>query len=66
MKIGFLSFKILRFYVFKMAANEGQNIEINIKTKNYLTRFNSQKHAYTIYKCDLCLLCKQSFYGVIL
>ena len=32
MIIGFLFFKILRFYVFKMAANGGRHFEINIKT----------------------------------
>ena len=39
-----------------------------IETQNYYTQFISQKHAYTytIYKCVLCLLCKQSLYGVIL
>ena len=30
MEIGFLLLKILRFYVFKVAANEGRNFEINI------------------------------------
>ena len=33
MKIGFLSFKILRFYIFKMAANGGRHFEI--KTNKY-------------------------------
>ena len=32
MKIRFLFFKLLRFYVFKMAANGGHHFEINIKT----------------------------------
>ena len=36
MKIGFLLFKILRFYVFNMAANGGRHFEINIKTENYI------------------------------
>ena len=68
MKIGFLFFQILHFYVFKMAANEGCHFEINMKTENDITQFISQKIAYTYTnnKCDLCLLCKQSFYGVIL
>ena len=35
MKIGFLFFKILRFYVFKMPANRGRHFEIKIKTENY-------------------------------
>ena len=35
MKIGFLFFKILWFYVFKMAAKGGRHFEINIKTENY-------------------------------
>ena len=30
MEIGFLLLKILPFYVFKMAANEGRHFEINI------------------------------------
>ena len=33
-KIRFLFFKILRFYIFKMAANGGRHFEINIKTEN--------------------------------
>ena len=35
MKIRFLFFKILRFYVFKTEANGGRHFEINIKTENY-------------------------------
>ena len=35
MKIGFLFFKILQFYIFKTAANGGRHFEINIKTENY-------------------------------
>ena len=40
MKIGFLFVKILRFYVFKMAANDGRHFEINIKTENQVIKFN--------------------------
>ena len=36
MKMGFFFFfKILRFYVFKMAANGGLHFETNIKNENY-------------------------------
>ena len=35
MKIGFLFFKILRFYIFKMAANGVCHFEININTGNH-------------------------------
>ena len=58
MEIRFLLLKILRFYVFKMAANEGRHFEINSKTENNEALFISQKHAYTYFfdKCDLCLL----------
>ena len=69
MKIEFLFFQILHFHVFKMTANGGRQFEINIKTENnIITQFISQKiaYTYTIYKCDLCLLCKQLSYGVIL
>ena len=51
MGIGFLFLKILRFYVFKMAANGGRHFEINILTENYRTQFISQntcKHAHTL------------------
>ena len=34
-KIRSLFFEILRFYIFKMAANGGHYFEINIKTENY-------------------------------
>ena len=33
MEIGFLLLKLLRFYVFKMAANGGRHFEVNIKLK---------------------------------
>ena len=67
MEIGYLLLKILGFYVFKMAANGGRHFEINVKVQNYETQFISQKHAYTCTfdNCNLCLLCKYSFYGVI-
>ena len=67
MEIGYLLLKISRFYIFKMAANGGCHFEINMKVQNYETQFISQKHAYTCTfdNCNLCLLCKQSFYGVI-
>ena len=60
MEIGFLLLKLLRFYVFKMAANGGRHFEINIKVKSYQTQFITEKHAYsyTFDKCDLCLLCE--------
>ena len=48
-----------------MAANGGCHFEINMKTKNDITQFISQKIAYT-YTNNKCDLCKQSFYGVIL
>ena len=68
MEIGFLFMKILRLYVFKMAANGGHHFEINTWTKNYKTQFISKNHAhiYTFDKGDLCLLCKYSIYRVIL
>ena len=68
MEIGYLLLKILQFYFFKMAVNGGRHFKINIKIKNYETQFIFQKHAYTYSfdNCNLCLLCKQSFYGVIL
>ena len=47
MEIGYLLLKILRFHVFKMAANGGRHFEINMKVHNYETQFISQKHAYT-------------------
>ena len=48
MKIGFLVFKILRFYVFKMAANGGGHFEINIKTENYkLNLLLKSMHTHT-------------------
>ena len=46
MNIGFLFLKILRFYVFKMAANGGRHLEMDNKCENYKTQFISQKHAY--------------------
>ena len=51
--------KILQFYVFKMAANEGRHFEINIKTENYKTQSISQKYVYwyTFDKRDLSLSC---------
>ena len=33
MKIGFLVFKILQFYVFKMATNGGRHFEVALKQK---------------------------------
>ena len=39
--------KILRFYIFKMAASGGRHFEINMKVQNYETQYISQKHAYT-------------------
>ena len=68
MEIGYLLLKILRFYVFKMAANGGRHFEINMKVQNYESQFISQKHAYacTFDKYNLCLLCKYSFYRVVL
>ena len=55
MEIGYLPLKIMRFYVFKMAANGGRHFEINIKTENYKTQFISQRHANscTFDKCDI-------------
>ena len=38
MEIGFLLLKLLRVYVFKMAANGGRHFEINIKRKYYQTQ----------------------------
>ena len=35
MKILFFFFKILQFYVFKVAASGGRHFEMNIKTENY-------------------------------
>ena len=35
MKIGFLFFKILLFYVFKLEATGGHHFEVNIETDNY-------------------------------
>ena len=60
MVIGFVLFKILRFYVFKMAANCGRHFEIEIKTENFQIQFIPQKHAciYAFDMYDLCLLCK--------
>ena len=54
-EIGFLFLKLLRFYVFKMAANGDCHFERNIKLKNYQIKFISQKHAYsyTVDKHDL-------------
>ena len=68
MEIGYLLLKILRFYVLKMAANGGRHFEINMKVENYETQFIFQKHAYTYTfdNCNLCLLCRYSFYGVVL
>ena len=39
MNIGFLYLKILRFYVFKMAANGGRHLEMNNRYENYKTLF---------------------------
>ena len=70
MEIGYLLLKILRIYVFKMAANGGHHFEIKIKTENYKTQFTSQKHAYpyTFGNCYLSLLykynCMGLFYGL--
>ena len=60
MKIGYLLLKILRFYVFKIAANGGRHFEINMKVQNYETQFISQKRAYTCTfdNYNLCVLCK--------
>ena len=68
MKIRFLLLKILQFYIFKMAANGGHHFEMTIKTENYKSQVISQTDAYTYTfdKCDLCLLCKQSFNRIIL
>ena len=57
MEIGFLLLKILRFYVFEMAAKGGRHFEMDIKTENFQTQLISQKHAYsyTFDKYDLCL-----------
>ena len=41
MGIWYLLLKILRFYVFKMAANGGRHFEINMKVKNYETQYIS-------------------------
>ena len=43
MEIGYLLSKILRFYVFKMAASGGRNFEINMKVQNYETQFIYKK-----------------------
>ena len=43
MAIGILLLKILRFYVFKMAASRGHHFEIKILIENYRTQFISQK-----------------------
>ena len=56
MEIRFLLSKILRYYVFKMAANGGRHFETNVKTEHYEKLFISQKHAYT-YTFDNCNLC---------
>ena len=47
-----------------MAANGGRHFEINTDTKNYKSQFIDQKQAYsyTFDKCDLCFLCKYTFY----
>ena len=68
MEIGYLLATILRVYVFKMAANRGRYFENNMKVGNYETQFIFQKHAYTYTfdNCNLCLLCRYSFYGVVL
>ena len=49
MKIRFLFFlKMLRFYVFKMAANGGRHFEINIKIKIIkLNLFLKSMHTHT-------------------
>ena len=51
-----------------MAAKGGRHFEINIRAEIYETQFISQKHAYTYTfdNCNLCLLCRYSFYGVVL
>ena len=48
MEIGFLLLKLLRFYVFKMAANGGRHFEINFKLKNIkLNSFLKSMHTHT-------------------
>ena len=48
MEIGYLLLKILRFYVFKMAANGGRHFEINMKVHNYETLFFFLKNMHTL------------------
>ena len=66
MKIKFLLLKISLIYILKMAANGGRHFEINTETQNYKSQFIEQKQAYSYSfdKCDLCLLCKYTFYGL--
>ena len=48
MKVGFLLLKILRFYVFKMAANEVRHFEIKFKPKMIkLNLFLKSMHTHT-------------------
>ena len=61
MEIGFLLLKILRFYVFKMAANVGRHFERYIKTEIITTQFISQKHTHltnvsSVYYANIHLL----------
>ena len=53
MEIRYLLPKILRFYVFKMAANGGRHFETEIKTENYkpnlfLKRMHTHTHLITV------------------
>ena len=50
MEIGYLLLKILRFYVFKMAASGGRHFENNMKVENNmkLNLFPKNMHTHTL------------------
>ena len=68
MKIGFLVFKILQFYVFKMATNGGRHFEIALKQKIIkLNLFLKSMHQHTKFiNVIFVYYVNNHFYGIIL
>ena len=64
MEIGYFLLKILRFYVFKMAANGGRHFEINMKVQNYSIYFSKNMHTLALLTTVIVYYVNTHFMGL--
>ena len=64
MEIGYFLLKILRFYVFKMAANGGRHFEINMKVQNCSIYFSKNMHTLALLTTVIVYYVNTHFMGL--